>query len=549
MTERDTRVVVTSDETLPTVIDRLREAASGGRTVDLVVPIDSALFLTAKEFRSLKDAIDDQRLSVVMRTSDPLRLQLGERLGVSAKAPPRPRAKALAPAPPAPSPAPLGSPAGSDENGQNDVAESSPFARPDPALRWPTQNGAEPPATLLEEVEPDQLEPRPKPASTNPPRRWVPVAALLAALVLATFLTIRFVVPHAVVRIVPKTAPVEASLVFDVTNDGRPLDGEAAFALKPQVRELQVVWDGRLPTTGVRLVPDGVATGSIELRNASATPLTVDAGTIVATETGVEYAFTQAVTVPATDAATGKPGAASGTVKAIQPGSESNVGTGELGGRLPNGLYYSNRMAPTNGGTDKKYPVVAQADLDALSAQANGAAPELAAKALATQGFTGEAILSPVSVSKQQDSFDHQINDDADSVSLRATLTVEATTYETGDAEAKYKQALAAKLADEAPAGYRIDSEHIDFAAPAEAKGEADGARLEVKAHADARAVLDDQEWQALASKLAGHNAEEAAAILAQAPEIATYTVEYQPAWLPKEMPNNADRIQLELAK
>ncbi len=107
----------------------------------------------------------------------------------------------------------------------------------------------------------------------------------------------------------------------------------------------------------------------------SAEPLAVEAGTTVATETGVEFAFTEAVTVPAADPATGRPGAATGTVQAVQAGSGGNVGTGEIGGRLPNGVYYSNRMQPAAGGSDKEFPVVAQEDLDALRAAANSAAP------------------------------------------------------------------------------------------------------------------------------------------------------------------------------
>src|SRR5215203_142420 len=94
MTERNPTVVVTSDETLPDIVGRLREAANGGRTVDLVIPIDSALLLTAREFRTLKDAIDEDRVAVQMRTADPLRLQLAGRLGIPARALPRPRVTA-----------------------------------------------------------------------------------------------------------------------------------------------------------------------------------------------------------------------------------------------------------------------------------------------------------------------------------------------------------------------------------------------------------------------------------------------------------------------
>src|ERR687891_1878842 len=91
MTERNPTVVVSADQTLSDIVAQLREAAHGGRTVDLVIPIDSALLLTAREFRTLKDAIDEDRLAVRMRTSDPLRLQLAGRLGIPARTLPRPR--------------------------------------------------------------------------------------------------------------------------------------------------------------------------------------------------------------------------------------------------------------------------------------------------------------------------------------------------------------------------------------------------------------------------------------------------------------------------
>ncbi|MGH2614577.1 MAG: hypothetical protein ACRDJC_05020, partial [Thermomicrobiales bacterium] len=91
MTDRNPTVVVTSDETLPDIVERLRGAAHGGQPVDLVVPIDSALLLTAREFRALKEAIDEDRLPVRIRTADPLRLHLAERLGIRAQTMPRPR--------------------------------------------------------------------------------------------------------------------------------------------------------------------------------------------------------------------------------------------------------------------------------------------------------------------------------------------------------------------------------------------------------------------------------------------------------------------------
>jgi hypothetical protein len=94
-----------------------------------------------------------------------------------------------------------------------------------------------------------------------------------------------------------------------------------------------------------------------------------------------------------------------------------------------------------------------------------------------------------------------------------------------------------------------VTPDDIVFEGPIETKEGDRSVRLEVKARADAIAELDDAERTALADELAGASPEDAAAILARRPEIAEYRVDYHPAWLPEQMPNNAGRIQLEIAK
>ena len=550
MTELNPTVVVTSDATLPDIVAQLREAAHGGRTVDLVIPIDSALLLTAREFRTLRDAIDQDRIAVRMRTADPLRLQLAERMGIPARPMPRPRLVA-APAPVAVEPPEIVTepPAVSDEDWPGETASAAPVVRPSPESHWPSQNGASDESVGTEPSDEPIPETDREPVSENPPRRWLPVAAVLVALVVAALLGIRFVLPQSVVTIVPRTAAVAGAVVFDVTSDGQPIDEQAAFALAPQERQIEVIWEGSAPVTGVRVEPDGTASSAIELRNASAEPLTVDAGTTVATETGVEFAFAEAVTVPAADPATGRPGAATGTVQAVQPGSGGNVGTGEIGGRLPNGVYYSNRMEPAAGGTDKEFPVVAQEDLDALHTAAASAAPELAAEVLARDQPGEELLLSSATISRQDDAFDHKAGEDAEEISLRSTLTVDVLSFDGAAARAEYERILAGRLNGDAPEGFVVAPEEIVFEGPTETEESDRGVRLEVKAKANAIAELDDGERAALAAELAGASAEDAAAILARRPEIADFSVGYHPAWLPDEMPNNAGRIQFEIAK
>jgi hypothetical protein len=542
VTERNPTVVVTSEETLPDAVERLRREGTGGRVVDLVVPIDSSLLLTASEFRALKEAIDRDRLHVVLRSADPLRLQLAERLGIRAQSLPRPKPVAVA-APPRivprfPTSAPM--------NDEPDALESALVAPTrDPDSLWPGVNGQEQPpdADALDE-EPAE-EPRP-PKLANPPRRWLFVAALLVLLVLGALAAMRFLVPRAVITIAPRTAPVTASLVFDVTADGQPLDGEAAFALPLQSRTLEVTWTGSLPVSGVRVEPVDPATAPVELRNPSPEPVTVAAGTIVTTEEGVEFTFVADVAVPAADAVSNEPGAATGTVRAVAPGSAGNVATGAIGGRLPNGVYFSNRMAPATGGTDREFPVVAENDLEALAAQAREAAPELAAQALAAED-TGQAVVpSLVTITGQHDTFDHAAGDEVESVALDATLTLDVAAYD-GDAAAEaYAAQLLPRLGAAAPDGFAVDPRRVAYDAPAEVVAGEEGVRLEIAARAEAVAVLDESEREALAAALIGKTPEEAAAILASVPEIAEFDVDYQPGWLPRQMPGNTTRIEFE---
>jgi hypothetical protein len=533
-------VVVTSDETLSDLIERVREAGSGGHAVDLVVPIDSAHLLTAAEFRFLQDAVDAERLTLTLRTADPLRLQLAERLGLRAQAMARPRV----PAPPViPVPTKPVETAPPPETMPERVAVERPAI--DPMTLWPEQlargtgygtasDEARPVATSI--------------AADNPPRRWLPMAALLVALVPLASLALRFVLPQAVVHIVPKTAPVASSVLFDVTADGKPLADGAAFALPGQTREVQVVWSGSAPVTGVRVEPDGSAAGPIELRNSSPDPVVVDAGTTVSTETGLEFTIVDAVTVPGADPATGKAGAATGTVHATKPGSGGNVATGEIGGRLPNGIYYSNRMEATTGGTEKHYPVVAQADLDALRQKAQAAMPDLVAGELAKDAHAA-FLPSTLSIAAESDQFDHQAGEDASSVNLQATLTVQAMTFDLDAAAAAYEPALTRALGAKTPDGYAIAADAIAFDPPKETKSGDRGARLEVDARANAAAMLDDAQRAALAAQLAGKSPREAEGILKRAPQIAQFTIDYRPSWLPDEMPKSAQRITFEETK
>lgn len=530
-TRRPPTVVVREDETLADVLDRVRSAAAGGHTVHLIVPVESPLLLTANEFRTLKTALDDERLSVILRTPDPLRLKLGERLGLHMQAASLRRSSPPAAALPLTPPPPV-------------IAEppEAVYTGPDPILLWPAQ------VTEVSEVAPDAEEPTPATVldRRNPPRRWLPVALLLALLVVGAAFVFRALTPQAIVHYVPRSQDVSAAILFDATTDGQPLDDGAAFAFPTQQQQIEVTWSGQTGASGSETVPDMPAGGPIELRNAGSTPLTIDAGTTVSTETGTEFSFTEAVEVPAADASTGSPGAATAQVQATAGGTSGNVGTGEIGGRLPNGVYYSNRMEPMAGGTDQEYRVVAQGDLDSLLDQARDAASDLAAKAINGENDDQGFVVIGVTILNQSDDFDHEVGERGETVGLQSAMTLEVTVVDLKQAEVDFEQELANELTASAPAGFTVPIKEMHVNPPVVERTEDRGSRLQISADVEARSVLDDTQQRQLAMDLAGLSPAEAEAVLAKNPAIAGARVEITPSWLIKNVPENPDRVVFE---
>ncbi len=695
MSDQIGTVAVADDDALEIVLTRLRSAGTGGRRVALAIPAGSGLFLTAAEFRALKDAVDRERLAIEVRSSDPLRLQLARMLGLEAvpearprPAPPPPAAPASVPAKPAARPAPsppraspprptdpasaslppsstrptsaaarspaavaqaptpVAEPTDSVPSAPmpvapaphtatpKDPAPSAPApitraspevstasdertdvagpakdwpAPPPPAASPPARPGRRAPALSLTRLRrrgegttplpdasasdapvaiasptlsPSETKPNgPAPAASaataeavqdeatdEPPtadrsvshagpawRRRLPerrrpllVGAAVAAVALIAA-AIALLLPRAEVSVVLRRAPVRAELLFDVTVDGTPLEEGAAFAVQGEPATVDVAFEGTIPTTGTRTEPDGTAGGTVRLANPTAEEITVEAGTIVATEEGVEFAFEEDVAVPAADPAAGEVGAAMGRVRALEPGAIGNVESGEIGGRLPNGVYFSNRDGPTEGGTDREIRVVAPEDLQTLRARAEQAMPALADEAFATElGDRTAALPSSFTLGEGTEEFDHEAGDDAESLRLRAVRSVTALTYDPSDVLSQADDELQDRMVDGAPNGYAIAAGTIEVDQPDPVEEGPEGMRFRLAAEAEARAILDAEERQDLAERLAGAEPEAAEALLRDVPEIEEFDIAYRPGWLPDRMPGNADRIAIE---
>ncbi|HET8632101.1 MAG TPA: hypothetical protein VFL91_32135, partial [Thermomicrobiales bacterium] len=190
-----------------------------------------------------------------------------------------------------------------------------------------------------------------------------------------------------------------------------------------------------VPTTGFRLEPDGTAAGPVVLTNASTKPVDVPKGTALTGTDGHTYVTQEGVTVPAADPFnTGAFGAVTVTVAASVRGSGGNADAGVVRGQLPSGVFYNNRAAPIAGGTDRKIPVVAQADLAAAQAAAEDAARAKGQAALTAAVPEGATVMpNTAGVGNFQVQFSAAEGADAQNVTATATATATALVYKQAD--------------------------------------------------------------------------------------------------------------------
>lgn len=572
---RSPLIVAGPSESLHDVLARLVAAGRTAGPADLVVPRDSGLLLTAGEFRELKDVIDRDRLSVTLYCDDPLRKQLAELMGIQTQrippgwlaaarpaatrpaqpqqaAPARPAASPVMPqpAPPVQRP-PLPSPLSPSALPRPDWASPLPTTA-DRGTGWPVvaPTQAAPLSPEPDAVEPtfDQIVDRKHRGGGFP--RWL--GFTLGALVLLALgaLALALLLPQASVRLTLQHQPVSGAIPFDVTATGSPLDTGASIALAAAPLETELSFETTIPVTGRQLLPDGVASGSVDFANPGLEAVTVPAGTEL---DGGEMAFNldADMTVPAMDPATGASGIASGKVTATAGGSAGNVLTGEIGGRLPSGVYYSNRAAALSGGSDIEIEVVSAEDVAGLKAQAEAA---LAPNAGAFTNLPDGVRLLPQSVRSLAETmtFTAREGETTDSLGVTATRQIRGLGYDQAAVERELAAGAAEALAPMAPAGFMVQPASVEVTAVTPVSETADGARFTAEITADAVAAFTEADARALAERLTGADAAAAEVILTSTPGVAGFDIEYRaewlPEWLPKRMPSDPGRIEIELA-
>ncbi len=518
MTESIT-VTIAVHDSLPEVLDRLRGA--GDAPLTLEIPAGSPLFLTANEFRALRTTVDRETLTLTIASNDPLRQQLASMFGLASTA-----------------------------NGQ--TTTPTVVEEPRPPKQWTSTRVA--PASAADDSTPatavaqqtehseltDEIERAPSPRTL-----LVGAVAALAVIVLLGFVASYYFLPRATIAIELKREPLREESILGVAPAGAAAlpDTDLAVPAQPIVADVTISLSA--PTTGEKSLPDKPAAGPIRLSNPTDAEITVPRGTEVTSASGVTFAFAEEVTVPA--AAGGQPSFIDTRVVATGGGAAGNLDVGALSGKLDAGVFYSNRMGPLAGGTDRAVRVVGEADLETLHQQIDQALRDRAISAFEGQLASGEQVIAAsLAWGELNPQFDRQVDDEAETVGMTVTARVTAIKYNAAEAVSQAEDALRGRLADAAPDGYELAPSTLVLEGSVLLDETAGGSRFSITATASAAARFPPEARDRLANDLKGKEEDEVAAIIQALPGVESFDVSYAPGFLDERMPRVGGQIRIE---
>lgn len=556
------RITVGPDDTLADLLPRIREHR--GRPVFLTIPGQSPLFLTASEFRALRETVRSHGVNFTLISDDAHRRDFANVFNLSSvsEEPEGWPSAGVTPGTPASPSEPSADPALGPPNRQRrplgsrvlgDLpSEAAPPAAPATTQSWgsswPTQRQTAGTAAggwpqRVDEASPDSpIEPKsdfplvvvdPEPVAVKKKRRRWPWVTAVLVLLIGALAAAGLFVPSATITITSARTPITTSVVFGVTAPGTisQASDSAAFTVPGTRQQTTVTVSATVDATGQQSAPGEPASGAVAFANPTAQAITIPAGTQLTSDQGLVFTLIADVSVPA---ATGSAsGMASGQVTAVQGGTSGNLAQGALSGRLESGVYFNNRDAALAGGTDVTLPVVTDSDIANATAQLDQVLPEQAAAALTSSSGTAvEVVPNSISHPAFNATSDVPSGTQTSQVTVSATTDITMLTYDTAAAADQVK-AAALSLATTA-AGGTFDESSIQIGSPTPVEGDLTGGLVEVPVTIDRLASLDQEQIDQIRDDVATKSVDEATDVVVdQVPDVESVTIEIDPGWLP----------------
>ncbi|NPV07273.1 MAG: hypothetical protein HPY83_04830 [Anaerolineae bacterium] len=331
----------------------------------------------------------------------------------------------------------------------------SSLERAETARRWRTPSR---PTSIAERRRPAQSDAAVAPDTHSWAERLLGLS-LLVALLVAVGGGTAFLLPEATVRVRPASQELAAEVRLSVVPGLEQVDYEAV-AIPGRSITAVLTGTGSQATTSRRDVPDARATGTVVLVNQRALPVTVPAGTIVTTASGVPVRFRTTVEVQLPGV---RGSSAPVPVEAVDPGPQGNVGAyliNRVEGTLASQISVVNEE-PTQGGSVRQVGAVTEADRERLR--------QALLQRLEQEAHTVvQSMLEPGDIAIREslrrtrilgEGYDKMLGEAAEQI----TLTIRAEFEEIAFAEGDANRIALAGLQGAVPEGYQLLAEGLRF--------------------------------------------------------------------------------------
>lgn len=537
---------VDPDDAFSSILQRVRENA--GASVVLVIPEHCPVLLTATEFRTLKDLADRERVALTLQTDDRLRNQLSSMFGIRNLGKTSERSAADGWRPPETM---LGSArAYGTWKSAGDEDEDDDAAGPEPAAPRRRRRSEAAGTTATRRREPDDgdytsLEYLDEPTPFLTARTIGSIAGAVVLVALLLFALAWYYMPAVRVDATLRQEPVAEQLLYSVAAPGATLPSDIAFTADAKQESATVEFTVSVPATGVDRTPDTTATGEVLMRNPGDAAVTVPAGTALQIFAGPSYTTDADVEVPA--ASGGEAGEASVAVTATDAGASGNAEAGLLTGQLPDfGVFYSNRDAAIEGGTDIEIKIATQDDLDKLQQALTTDLDRAAAEGWKKQLPEGQSVVAPsVETGEPTYQINNAVGDQVDRVTASGTVDATGLVFDEATVQQQTLEFFRTALQERVPDGFALDPDSVTLSEPAVIAEAPDNVQYQVEASGVAIASFNDGARSRLANDLAGKSWSGAQGRLDGVSAFETWDMETSPGWWSKRMPHSGDRVTI----
>ncbi len=373
--------------------------------------------------------------------------------------------------------------------------------------------------------------------------RWMIIVPIVLLLIVAGIVWYIFNVKATVnLTLKPKIVEEQGNITFAL-GSGNDFSNNTLAA-----SDVSVDLNGTASTTATGSKAVGSpAKGTVTIYNNSNSPETLAAGTTITSTNNLVFTFDNNVTVASAsgDQFTGtKPGTADVNVTAKDIGQQYNLPSGTVFSINAGNSVAAKNNSAFSGGSKQTVTVVSQADINKLLSSLPQSLQNKAKSQLQSQISSGQTLLPGITSDNfKSKSFNHNIGDQANSVTLTGTVTFHGAAYNNQDLQNLAKTMLKDKFTGNSSLSDKGISANISNLQPS-SDGKTIGATIDLQA-----GLLPNIDTSSLISQVRGKTAAQATQVLDGIPQIESSSINLSPniPLIPKILPRFSNHITIKI--